>query len=360
MKHCDHSHWFGLYMSKNEIEFTYSDRAQTLLHSLPYSEAQKPSLFVLIGNSGKTLALKELATGNIRKKSIGRRALGELHLHIDPSSIFSDRPVLFADGDFPAYQKLSKTPSSEKCHNLTSKILLPSRSRTPSTSLQNAANSLYVTLLSPFTDAFCFFAGDFGGLQPIARLIALWLEIDQPPTQPTSTLPHIIIVVESSIANSLESSTLENFLQLLYVETRQDVYAQFSRIQILSLVPDGDLSTQSRHRRLKECLMGASDQVRSTRVVSRTLFSAQHLGAFLGHACSHFGASVGKPFNLIETSRLDYPPAPDLKEHLTNFLLNIRSPEELKSFAIPIIASSILLDNYPPEMHRAWYPADRG
>jgi hypothetical protein len=352
MKHCDHSHWFGLYMPKNEITFTYSDRAQTLLYSLPYLETQRPSLFILIGNSGKALALRELAPGNVRKKSLGRRRLGELHLHIDPSSTFSDRPVLFADGDFPVYQKPSKQPLIEKCHDVTSKILLGLRDGGPSKSLQNAANSLYLSLLSPFADVFCLFAGDFGGLQPVARLVASWLEMDQPPVLPTSTLPHIIIVVESPVANLPESPILESFLQLLYEETTQNVYAQFAKVQILILLPDGDLSTESRHRRLKERLMSASDQVRSARMASRALFSAQHLAAFLDHACSHFGASLKKPFNPIETSRLDYPPAPDLKEHLTNFLVKIKSPQELKSFAIPVIASSILLDNYPPEMHR--------
>ena len=351
MRICNHSHWLGLCKRDSEITFAQSDRAQILLHSLPYFESQKPSLFVLIGNGSKTRALKELVSASTVKKSISKRGHGEIHLHIDPSATFSDRPILFADGDFPVLRKPNKTMLVDNCHGVTQRILSGLRESVPHDHLQTAVDSLYSRLLSPFTDVFCFFAADLGGLQPIALRIASWLNTGPPSTLPVATHSQIIIVTEPSMPDLQETRVLDHFLQLLAQETRTDPSTCFAGIRVLSLLPSGDVSPLARHRKLKEALMDASDKVRLARIESRTLFSAQHFAAFLGHACSHFAIN-SEPFNFIRTSRIDNLPALDLKDHLTRFLLKIRTLPELKSFAIPLIASSLLLDNYPPDMHR--------
>lgn len=77
------------------------------------------------------------------------------------------------------------------------------------------------------------------------------------------------------------------------------------------------------------------------------LFSACHFAAFLDHVCSRFA------FNFIGTARLSNPAAADLKAHLANLLQKINTREKMRS-AIPLVASSLLLDNYPPDMHREY------
>lgn len=345
MKSCHHSHWLGLYKRDNEITFAQSDRAETLLHSLPYLESQKPTLLVLVGNRSKERALKELALPRTTKNSQSSRGYGEIHLHLDPSTTFSDRPILIADGDIPLQPKAHKVVPLDQCHEITNRSLIGFGD------VQAAADSLYFRLLSPFTDVFCFFASDLGGLQPIARVIAAWMNAGQPSTLPATARSQIIIVTEPSATEGQESRILDRFLLLLAQETRTDPLTFFGSIRVLSLLPDGDLSPSARHRKLKEVLMDAVDHVRLARIESRTLFSAQHLAAFLSQAYSHFAASCKEPFNFIQASRIDNPPAADLKEHLTRFLLKMKSLGELKSFAIPLIASSLLLDSYPPDMH---------
>lgn len=345
MKSCYHSHWLGLYKRDNEITFAQSNRAETLLHGLPYLEFQKPTLLVLVGNRSKERALKELALPRTTKNSQSHRRYGEIHLHLDPSTTFSDRPILIADGDIPLQSKAHKVIPLDQCHEITNRSLLGFGD------LQAAADRLYFRLLSPFTDVFCFFASDLGGLQPIARVIAAWMNTGQPSTLPATARSQIIIVTEPSATEGQESQTLDRFLLLLAQETRTDPLTFFGSIRVLSLLPDGDLSPLARHRKLKEVLMDAVDHVRLARIESRTLFSAQHLAAFLSQAYSHFAASCKEPFNFIQASRIDNPPAADLKEYLTRFLLKMKSLGELKSFAIPLIASSLLLDSYPPDMH---------
>ena len=100
--------------------------------------------------------------------------------------------------------------------------------------------------------------------------------------------------------------------------------------------------------------MSASDRVCSVRADSLMLFSAEHFVVFLDHVCSRFAEGRSEPLNFIRTAWLGNPLAADLKGHLTNFLGKIDTLDEMRSFGIPMVASSLLLDNCPPDMHRGW------
>ncbi len=131
-----------------------------------------------------------------------------------------------------------------------------------------------------------------------------------------------------------------------------DVSEQFSDIRLLSLAArKRNLSNKARHRELFEQLLNFSDQVREARVKTRTLFSAHHFAAFFHYALNHIAATSVEPFNFIATSRIENPVARNLQNHLVDFLHNIKTPQKLLEFAIPIITSSFLLDSYPPDMH---------
>jgi hypothetical protein len=80
-------------------------------------------------------------------------------------------------------------------------------------------------------------------------------------------------------------------------------------------------------------------------------FSATHFTVFFRHACDHFVQTPDEPFNFIKTSRLRNPVSPEMDQNLSRFLKHIRSPRELTKFAIPVIASSLFLNAYPPDMH---------
>ena len=100
--------------------------------------------------------------------------------------------------------------------------------------------------------------------------------------------------------------------------------------------------------------MSVSDRVCSVRADSLMLFSAEYFVVFLDHIYWRFTEGHSELLNFIRTARLGNPPAADLKGHLTNFLEKIDTLDEMRSFGIPMVASSLLLDNCPPDMHRGW------
>ncbi|TGO90888.1 hypothetical protein BPOR_0047g00110 [Botrytis porri] len=312
-------------------------------------QVQVPTLFVFIGNKDKTLALQDLASAP-KIKCTSKRINGEIHLHIDPSSSFSDRPILLADSDFSIGGRTTPRLLRGDCHDVTTTVLPRPRNGVASGNslMLKTADDLHLKILSPFTDIFCFFASDFGGLHSIAQRLASWLENPQPSTLPTATHAHIVIVVESP---ALEFRILEEFFELLHNETGKDPYVHFGKIRIFTSLPQSSVLPEARHRRLKEFLMNISDEVRLARIKCNMLFSGQHFLAFLNQAGARFGSGCSVPFDFIRESRINNPVAPDLKDHLVNFLSLIKDHKQLQELAAPLIASSILLDHYPPDMH---------
>ncbi|GJC91170.1 hypothetical protein ColLi_14008 [Colletotrichum liriopes] len=85
---------------------------------------------------------------------------------------------------------------------------------------------------------------------------------------------------------------------------------------------------------------------RVERVLASCLFSATHLAGLLRHATAQLGDADARPSTFSPLS-LDNPVAADLQAHLARFLTHCDSVDALKRFAVPVIASSFLLDHYP-------------
>lgn len=372
MRYCKHTQWLGLAVNDEDVILQNSDRLPTLLEDLPNPDEQSPSLLVFIGNRSKAMAIKELAktfspppkyghdpscqsrhddetTSRGQTKLSGRRAHGEIHLHIHDQSVFSNRPVLLAEGDLPSLDKSKPALATDKCHETASRQLNSRAMITPN--LSESADKIYFRLLSPFTDVFCFFADDVGSFGPIVKRLASWLDLGQPSTLPRSTRAKILIVTErAEDVPGDDESDLKVFNRILRDETTMDVSEQFSEIRILGLSRKKSLSNKARHRELFETLLNFSDQVREARINTRTLFSARHFAAFFGCALNHMEVTSVEPFDFITASRIKNPVPSNLVDHLEDFLRNIKTPQKLLAFALPVIASSFLLDSYPPDI----------
>jgi len=96
--------------------------------------------------------------------------------------------------------------------------------------------------------------------------------------------------------------------------------------------------------------------VRKSREDRRTLFSTTYFTAFLKYTYRHFLETINKPFDFIKVLRIYNPITFNLAEYLLNFLKYIKLTNELIEFAVPITASSLFLDSYPPKVYSKYYP----
>lgn len=348
MTRCLHTHWLSLRRQDGEAALLESDRLRSLTADLPYPESQRPSLFVLVGNKEKSAALKA-AFGVKRARNVplplGSR-IGGVHLHIDPSSVFSDRPILLAEHNIHEQVPNAKRATSPKCHEIVRRVLRRAESE---------ISDVYPQLLYPFADVFCLFVADFGGLGAVARFLARWLDQDRPPASPRSVLPSVVVVADEPLttANGREEAR-RAVLLAIREETSKDLLEHVAAIDVLGLLPRNQVSAATRYRHVRDRLLRSSDQARRGRADVRMLFSATHLAAFIRSASAHFADAVDEPFDFVKASRMHNPVAPQLDEHLSNFLTQITSSSQLFEFAAPMVASALFLDSYPPGAHGKW------
>lgn len=342
MTGCKHTNWVRLSRQDRGFTLEVSDRAERLLDGLPKPDTQSPSLIALVGNQSKIQLLNRL--GVTAPGPRGRRGHGEIHMFVTPSTARSDHPILIADGDVPPQNRLGRPWKPSLCHEVSvRRFRVPTRDK-----IAEMADHIYHRLVLPFADVICFFAADLGGLEQVVHRLALWM--DKGPASMTKFRPWLIIVVDDGI----EDEVLVTFRDLLRAETSIDVMHCFVGIRLISLARTQHRRAQygSPWRKLCNELLSVSRLVRQTRMDTSYLFSARHLAGFLQHATLCATEAVQPPFDFIRASRIGNPVAIDLENHLARFSKYVESVDDLKGFALPMIASSLILDHYPPGMHR--------
>ena len=217
-----------------------------------------------------------------------------------------------------------------------------------------ATGDIYTHLLPPFTDVFCFFSADLGGFSRIMRYLARQLEKGYSPA-PKTMFPSVVIVADEITPRvDIEAEARTAFLSMLSEETVKDSFSLILVINVISLFLSSTISIQARYRRLKERLIERLDKVRRFRKNTQMLFSVAHFAAFIKYAAKNFSDLVAKPFDFVRASRIYNPVPADLNKHLSNFLNYITSSNQFTEFTALIIASTLLLDSYPPRAHRKY------
>ncbi|KAI5455667.1 acyl transferase/acyl hydrolase/lysophospholipase [Mariannaea sp. PMI_226] len=352
MVRCRHTGWLRAWKTGSELGVEITDRPQRLLEDFQDPHSDCGSLLLLIGNKSKRAAFSKLSAQN---KSLGTRGNGETHLFA--SSFKDDRNLRFliADADIPRHSRLSHTWRTPSCHNaMAERFPAIEAYATPS----EIGDRLFHQALFPFADVVCLFVEDIGGIEMSISRLTVWVNLGRASNAPIR--PRLFLIVNKEDQRYAQM-ILREFKSSMDQSTLEGV---FQSISILG-VPT---QSSKKSRRKKRCRIRCWDVVRheilkslevsrQIRRQSGYLFSIQHLAAFLHQGASLAVHVTNTPVDFIKLSRLDRGIASDLPMHLTTFLNQFQSLATLKQIAIPLIASSLLLDHYPPGMH-SFRPCD--
>lgn len=340
MNSCDHISWLQI-SGREETSIHHSDRVAKVITQLATPQSQYPSLICFLGRKHKMTAMRELFPHNNFKRS---HRGGFVNLRLDSATTESDFPLLLLDSD-----PLSPIPQllhSPTCHH---EDVLPTswpRKREHST-----IDTLYGRLIFLFCDVICLFAEDFDGLPQVAHLLRSWLRVRSASSLSKKVRPRVIIVAKeetNSVTHSfLDLEDLRLSLQQEDIVRRDEVFVSITLMRLAGT----QISPLARFRRLKEVILKEADKARAVRLEERVLFSAKHIQCFLHRAIQHTALSVIEPFNFIAHSRLGNELRQDYETHICVFLNLARRYFLSMATVHRFLASSIVMDAYPPRMH---------
>lgn len=337
---CKHVEWLHL-AGGSEVSLINTGRLTKIAGELTNPTVQQPSIILFAGRKDKNDALRRLFPKHIKKERHDAIAT----LRIDNRTLYSDNPVLFADID--PFATFSPAPTPVSCHE-TQSFPLPWANATPA---RDVCDTLRAGILCQFSDVLCIFADDFPKFESVVDRLKTWAPAGGQKNLFEHVRPSVVIVKRS---DGPSPSPTYDLLEMQEIQAGLDLEIlkeSYSSITVLHLA-DRQLSPLARYRRLKELLWRQMDIVRQRRRHYRCLYSAVHLGSFFQLAVSHTTASIRQPFSYIRASRQGNEIGPGYTDHIFSFLeLGARLKVNFDTIAA-FIASTILLDAYPPKMHR--------
>ncbi|KAF3492114.1 uncharacterized protein GIQ15_01631 [Arthroderma uncinatum] len=278
-----------------------------------------------------------MAHDNLGVNPILQATVGpHVNLRVDSRTQSSGHPVLFADCDPHA------------CH-LDTVDLCPSLRSIPwATARDRDVQDIFLTrLVFLFTDVVCLFAEDLGGMDGVKTLLTAWATFGSASS--LAPRPAVIVVAVSDGA-SVTQDILEEGEFLADLMQHAGVADTFMSINMVYLPPRGVLAGAP-YQPLRDEMLKRLDIVRRHRREHRCLFSAVHFSALFEEAMDRRCRSRHLEFDFIGASRRGRETDGRYPRHLATFLsLGAKGDLAMQG---SLIASSMLMDAYPPKAH--WF-----
>lgn len=342
MASCDHIACLRHVENAKTGEIVLEDpgRFRRVIDELPRPDQQTPLTTLFLGTRAKDAALKQIFMQN----NIGRRGeSGNINLRVETVSSTSPCPLFILDSNPFALNQ------SERSHVLCHETVSYTTRWTPDVS--TVLDILYSRFLFLFSDTVCVFADDFACLDDVLLRLMIWARIGS-AAQPTHKVrPRLLIIISEN--RCMQGTEYDRFQATLRSGLDAELAETFSAIKIFHLAGEY-LSPLARHQRLRDEIRSQNNEMLRLRQDSRSLFSASHLSAFFGYAVQHTARTISHNFDFIAWSRVGNEVKEDYLSHLTTFLEIAVARKTPYETVASFIASSILMDAYPPRMHRSY------
>lgn len=346
MSTCKHSDWLKLWTRGAETGLEVTDRPKRLVQDFRQPFDRHASSLVLIGNKSKHSVFKKLFFSRCSIRAPGN---GEFHLL---SGVLRDsrrRPLIITDTD--VFRRCNRTSPYKRniCHEIAS--------QTFSAEIKHLAfpeifDHVLQRAILPHADVVCMFVDDIGGMAECLCRIGAW--VNKGCANASATRPRIVLMSSQEMLKQ-DQKKLRDYLQC---HDKTMIERSFSSITILG-VPKTSGRGRRRHDQLNRRWRVLGSEISRALELSRQyrwktnhLFSVHHITFFLDNSISTANRPLMEPYDFIQASRLINPVADGLSWHLINFMKEFKTPREFRNHAVPLIASSFILDHFPPGMHR--------
>jgi hypothetical protein len=210
-------------------------------------------------------------------------------------------------------------------------------------STADVAYGVYYEVLVPFSDLIFIFEADFGGLEQALGFLCAWVR-----RQIVKSFSHryrIALVTETSITE--RSLRFELTVRVLARLRELDPSTLQSGKSVRKAIRDGfDLAAV--HPDAAMNLIRNARNETNNRATSGLHFTAAYTKLLLQAAIAHFPQYPGEEFHIVRASRLSNP----VPRHITSYIKDfLAACNPLQRDYYPILASALVMDAYPQQMH---------
>lgn len=303
------------------------------MKDLDTSDSQFPSLITFLGKHEKDIALREMFRRNNFKKA---KEDCMLHVRMESDSMRSETPLAIADGALYTFSGPSLT--RQACHDEATFPIAWPRSDT-----QEVADNIFSRVVLPLCSVVCLFVDRFIDVQHLPLLVQRWMSHAKSALEniPDLVRPQLLIVT----SDRASYDRMQKMKDQMERTESADLFAAISLVYT-----DKTVSPEARYGPLKVEVSARLDDAVAVRRYQRWLFSANHLQALFQDSLKLATLVSAKPFNYIDAARRYFPKS-DLSGHFSSFLSVVGEHIPYEETASHI-ASSLLLDAYPPKSHR--------
>jgi hypothetical protein len=308
-------------------------------------ESKAPQLVAFVGKQEKSHILQQYISTEYPPLPHG-----QVYLWTDRESQDADTPIIYLDCELFSHNSTQSTPPiSYVTPELSSSI-----SWLDFGDKQKIPTYFGTNIILPLSSLVYYFSKDLGGLRGVSRIIARQILAPQTYNIPHIALPRLVIVTE------IEDACSEQVMSLVYKaieETSQlepsRIYQEIkSRVHSIQLLYYGQLNRKKRSLVVRQHIIRESNPITLARRSVGLLFQFPHLEALSTILFEKFCKNPEDKFSFVKNSRPIGFSITELPSHLDE-LLNITPSEAwLWHFIAPLIASTILVANYPPDAPR--------
>lgn len=312
-------------------------RLHDIVQDMTHPKSQYPFLIYFAGNSDRLRALKALfPRNNVTRKGPG----GLVRLHISTATAQKEQPVMFAETDLFSQNGLGDTILPRYRFNRLRRfhISVPDKNA----SVEEVKWKIIENNVLPWTKVICLFVNSSSEMETAKSLLQGSRRRLTVGDQPLPENLHIIIVLTDDADNSKPNDPCLNIaLETSPNQTLLDLRGRSELSQLVIFEP------------LRSLII---DQLYGTSSLEQTghnvLFSAMHLNALWSTDLRLRDNWQKKPdIDCLQIARGNFPDTTALSNCLMEFKKKMgisHCPEyEIHRF----IASALLMDAYPPEMH---------
>lgn len=265
-------------------------------------------------------------------------------LRVETSTIASTNPVFFAESD-PFAATTVEPATSLLCHQTFAHPIQWTKK-----SSQNLFDIVHSRLFYLFVDVLCVFADDFESFEHVADRLKTWAILGKNMHVHDHVPCKVIIVKSGQRPSSSPTFDILKRMDVQFSLLQHDLMKAFSSVVVLNLVND-KVSPLARHRRLKKLIRRQTDEMRFLRQNRGHLYSAVHLNRFFVDAVLHLTRTLDEPFHFLFSNCREIPVSMKTDNHLGNFFDLCRHLDVREDAVALSVASTILFDAYPVEIH---------